>query len=298
MSELGNVERLMAVGILVVILGILAIAIRGTSEPETVGVAGGGAPTTVSREPTATLPSTVDAASRRAAGGTVDSNTPRAARGGAAPVASRVSDLGEPPHDAVARAASDATRPTRPGEPPALPVAASRPPLDGPAGGPVALNGLGEAPQGTLGGPPRPDVAAPEPPAPERARDDGRTTYEIQKGDTLWSLCRRWFGDGDVAGQVQLVRELNPELDPDHIVVGQVLVLPRQDAVPTAVVTKPIAQRDGRLYEVRQGDTLSAIASVELGDSMRWKEIYELNRDRLTSPSVLYVGATILLPRD
>ena len=82
MSELGNVERIMAVGILVVILGILAIAIRGTSEPETVGVAGGGAPMMVSREPASTLPSTVDATARRGASGTVDANTPRASRVG------------------------------------------------------------------------------------------------------------------------------------------------------------------------------------------------------------------------
>jgi len=281
----------MAVGILVVILGILAIAIRGTSEPEPVGVTGGGTP---ADGPSPTKPATLDAASRRDARGVVDANVPRAPREGARAVP-RTPGLGAPPDDGGAARARRGPRVTG-----ALAVREREPDVRGP----VSLRGVDATPPLLTTPPGRTAKAATEPegagPAPEREppAGTGPTSYEVREGDTLWGLCRRWFGEGDVARQIQIVRELNPALDPDHIVVGQTLVMPEKDAVPTDVVTKPVTQRDGRLYEVRKGDTLSGIASAQLGDGSRWKEIYDLNRDRLSSPSVLHVGATILLPRE
>ncbi|MFK7817630.1 MAG: LysM peptidoglycan-binding domain-containing protein [Planctomycetaceae bacterium] len=50
-------------------------------------------------------------------------------------------------------------------------------------------------------------------------------------------------------------------------------------------------------YRVRQGDTLSDIASRFLGSSARYMEIYELNKDRLRTPHDLRVGRRILVPR-
>ncbi|MBQ1434408.1 MAG: LysM peptidoglycan-binding domain-containing protein, partial [Clostridia bacterium] len=34
----------------------------------------------------------------------------------------------------------------------------------------------------------------------------------------------------------------------------------------------------------------------QLGDGTRYKEIYELNRDRIKNPSLIYPGQTLSLP--
>ncbi|MDB5100198.1 MAG: 5-nucleotidase [Cyanobacteria bacterium RYN_339] len=42
-------------------------------------------------------------------------------------------------------------------------------------------------------------------------------------------------------------------------------------------------------YEVKPGDTLRGIAERELGDAGRWKEIFDLNRDKLPNPNLLTI---------
>ena len=75
----------------------------------------------------------------------------------------------------------------------------------------------------------------------------------------------------------------------DNIVVGQVLILP-------AVVAAEKREAPTRLHQVKQGDTLSGIASAVLGDADRWPEIFVLNRSVLTSPDVLVPGMVLVLP--
>ncbi len=48
---------------------------------------------------------------------------------------------------------------------------------------------------------------------------------------------------------------------------------------------------------VKSGQTLTAIAREHLGDGNRWKEIFELNRDKLDAPESLQAGMQIKLPR-
>jgi cell wall-associated NlpC family hydrolase len=47
---------------------------------------------------------------------------------------------------------------------------------------------------------------------------------------------------------------------------------------------------------VQSGDTLSKIAQRTLGDADRWREIYDLNRDQLSDPSVIRPGQQLRLP--
>lgn len=56
--------------------------------------------------------------------------------------------------------------------------------------------------------------------------------------------------------------------------------------------------RDKRasLYRVAPGDSLYAIAQAVLGQGHRWREIYNANRDKLASPSLIHAGMTIKLP--
>lgn len=47
---------------------------------------------------------------------------------------------------------------------------------------------------------------------------------------------------------------------------------------------------------VRSGDSLSAIAGRALGDAGRWNEIFELNRDQISNPGLIYAGQVLKLP--
>lgn len=50
------------------------------------------------------------------------------------------------------------------------------------------------------------------------------------------------------------------------------------------------------LHKVVDGDTLSKLASEYLGRADRYLEIYELNRDVLSNPDLLPIGATLKIP--
>jgi nucleoid-associated protein YgaU len=51
-----------------------------------------------------------------------------------------------------------------------------------------------------------------------------------------------------------------------------------------------------RTYTVQSGDTLSAISRQMYGTPSRWIDIYQANRDRLSSESALRVGQEIRIP--
>lgn len=51
-------------------------------------------------------------------------------------------------------------------------------------------------------------------------------------------------------------------------------------------------------YTVEAGDSLSKIAEEQLGDSSRWKEIYEANKDTIKNPNQIYVGQKLTIPGD
>jgi nucleoid-associated protein YgaU len=52
-----------------------------------------------------------------------------------------------------------------------------------------------------------------------------------------------------------------------------------------------------RLHKIRDGDSLASLAKRFLGDSGRFLEIYEANRDVLRSPEQLPIGGQLRIPR-
>lgn len=49
-------------------------------------------------------------------------------------------------------------------------------------------------------------------------------------------------------------------------------------------------------YTVVSGDCLWNIAKKYLGDGSRWKEIYELNTDKIQNPNLIYPGQELVMP--
>jgi len=51
-----------------------------------------------------------------------------------------------------------------------------------------------------------------------------------------------------------------------------------------------------RMHRVRDGDTLEALAQRYLGDRLRWREIYGVNRELIERPDLLPLGAKLRIP--
>ena len=49
-------------------------------------------------------------------------------------------------------------------------------------------------------------------------------------------------------------------------------------------------------YVVKPGDTLSKIAQEFYGDTNRWREIYEANRDQIENPNLIRAGWELAIP--
>lgn len=150
------------------------------------------------------------------------------------------------------------------------------------------------------------------------------TTYSVKESDTLSDIARETYGDEKYW---KAILEANPGLEPNRLFVGKKLILPPKEAVlagkarpatpaPAAATTTGKAStvagerlsagrpagsagpaRSARAtYRVGSGDTLIRIAREVLKNEDRWREIWELNKDRLKSADILPVGFELKLP--
>ena len=126
------------------------------------------------------------------------------------------------------------------------------------------------------------------------------TKYTIERGDYLYTIAQDHYEDGMYW---TYIRDANPGIDPDHLRIGQEIVLPPKQEVIAARERDSREQEKSRpsqvgraTYVVERGDTLIGIARDVLGNGSRWREIYELNKDKLANPDVLLPGTELHLP--
>lgn len=75
-------------------------------------------------------------------------------------------------------------------------------------------------------------------------------------------------------------------------------IAPEQQ-VPAATAPeaeRPAAPPQAKTYTVQSGDCLWNIAKKQLGDGGRWKEIYNLNLDKISNPNLIRPGQVLTLP--
>lgn len=98
------------------------------------------------------------------------------------------------------------------------------------------------------------------------------------------SALRRWFLP------VERLPEGHPyRPKPLDRVAGEINAL-RDTFVPMET------KSDAQIYTVELNDTLGRIARTQLGDSSRYLEIFEMNRDTLDSPHDVFPGEALRLP--
>jgi LysM repeat protein len=123
--------------------------------------------------------------------------------------------------------------------------------------------------------------------APHTKRVDHDIHHVVQAGDDLWSLAERYYGDGRDWRKIAIANPTVLTGGPDRLQVGWRLRIPDLDTD---------AHTGDRVITVRRGDSLSSIAERELGTSVRWRDIFHVNRAQLSDPDELAVGMRLVLP--
>lgn len=126
----------------------------------------------------------------------------------------------------------------------------------------------------------------------------GPRKYTVKEGDTVWKIAFNELGSGDMKALVDAIQALNPGADLDWIKPGQVLTLPAQAPATSKLpgADELDASGKGRHYKVQPNDTLRGIAARELGSAELWDELYRANRHLVDSPEKLSVGVLLTLP--
>ena len=59
---------------------------------------------------------------------------------------------------------------------------------------------------------------------------------------------------------------------------------------------RPAARPQVKTHTVKSGDCLWNIAKKQLGDGSRWKEIHNLNLDKISNPNLIHPGLVLVMP--
>lgn len=115
--------------------------------------------------------------------------------------------------------------------------------------------------------------------------------YIVKAGDTLKSISLNCMGNSAKYQQIAKLNHLNYS---SQLHQGQVLNLPLENSIFNPPCSPPFLNK--REYIVSYGDTLWSISKKYLRNPSRWLEIAQLNQ--LSNPDHIFVGQTLILPRD
>jgi len=111
-----------------------------------------------------------------------------------------------------------------------------------------------------------------------------KNLYRVKKGDTLWDISgfRNIYND---PFQWKKIYEVNKDKikDPDLIYPGQRLFIPPKT-----------------FHLVLKGENLWNISNYEsiYNDPFQWKKIYEVNKDKIKDPDLIYPGQRLIIPQE
>lgn len=160
---------------------------------------------------------------------------------------------------------------------------------------------------------PLPEPAAPTPAQPSQPAAPELATHRVRRGESLSDIARKYLGNPNRYTEIY---QLNRDQlrNPHDLNIGMTLKLPlpaaaqppEEPSTPPPVTapvtpspTAPVAPAPGQSYTqhtVKRGESLSELALTYLGDSERYMEIFNANRDQLKTPDSLRLGMKLNIP--
>ena len=114
---------------------------------------------------------------------------------------------------------------------------------------------------------------------PELDRTQETIVYTVQPNDWLYKIAAIFYGDPTAYSKIV---EDNPLVieNPDQIEIGQKLLIKIPKGMPI-------------FYTVKEGESLSKIASRFYGDPMKFKDIFFANQDTIEDPDLIKPGQVL-----
>jgi polar amino acid transport system substrate-binding protein len=109
-----------------------------------------------------------------------------------------------------------------------------------------------------------------------------------------YNLNQSKYAVGIPAGNFDMVYEVNQVIDRFRGSPQYADLMREYLTTVSDVFTRPVAGR--KSYTVKAGDTLSKVAQAQLGDSNRWREIWDLNKERVANENLIYPRLVLLMP--
>jgi ABC-type amino acid transport substrate-binding protein len=109
-----------------------------------------------------------------------------------------------------------------------------------------------------------------------------------------YNLNQSKYAVGIPEGNFDLIFEVNSAIDKLRASPQYAELMREYLSTSSEVFMKPVPGR--RTYTVKAGDTLSRIAGAELMDINRWREIWDLNKDRVANENLIYPRLVLLMP--
>jgi len=134
----------------------------------------------------------------------------------------------------------------------------------------------------------------------EPAAKPAARTHTVVKNDSFYNLSKRYYGSAKHWG---VIRDANPEVNPNRMRLGTILTIPHPDTVLLKADTRGAAAPatakppSGRTCTVRKGETLTELSVRVLGSSAHWRKLYDANRARIgNDPDRIAAGMVLVIP--
>lgn len=137
--------------------------------------------------------------------------------------------------------------------------------------------------------------------------------YVVISGDSLSKIAAKFYGV-ESHRHIDAIFNANRKVmvNPDTLKVGMVLRLPgvgkssdsdqqhtfkkQTHRSKKSSVTRNQPKQTYRWYQIKKNDRYASIAREQLGDANRWRELYDLNREKFPDPQRIREGVRIKIP--
>jgi cystine transport system substrate-binding protein len=109
-----------------------------------------------------------------------------------------------------------------------------------------------------------------------------------------YNLNSSKYAVGVPKGNYDLIYEINQAFDRFKGTQRYTDLMREYLSSSSEVFMRPVPGK--KTYTVKPGDTLSLIAQRELGDTSRWPQIWDLNRERVANENLIYPRLVLVMP--